>query len=186
MAARLVRLLAFALVVFGCANVFELVPPGRQKIGGAYTIDSPIGWSRTVDNRTEIWTVDGPFLDGIRFYTVGSGQHLVAQDKDELLPRFELQMRASEVVEFVVDSLAADGLSDIRTFELRPAKFGAAGGYRFDLQFLTQDGLFIKGMALYATIDDKLYLILYTATATYYFEKYEATVESIFNSVELI
>jgi len=185
MAGRWVSVLLFALLLCGCANVYEVIPPGRQQIENAYTVDSQISWSRIAQDRMVLWTVDGPFLEGVRFYKVGSGQPLTVQGEEEQRPHFEPEMRASEVVEFLVDSLAVDGLHDVKTFQLRPAKFGAAPGYRFELQFLTQDGLLMKGMALYATVDDTLYLILYTAPATYYFEKYEATVENIFNSVEL-
>ena len=186
MAGRLMSVLLFVLLLGGCASAYEVVPPGRHQIENAYTVDSQISWSRITQERIELWTVDGPFLEGVRFYEVGSGQSLIAQGEDEQRLQFEPKMRAGEVMEFVVDSLAVGGVHDIKTLNLRPAKFGVTPGFRFELQFLTPDGLLMKGMALYATIDDTLYLILYTAPAIYYFEKYEDTVEHIFNSVELI
>ena len=187
MTGRFVSLLSFVVLLSGCVSLYEILPPGRTEIGKTYTVDSQIEWSRISHESVDIWTVDGPWLETVQFFkNVGSGDTLFQPIGEEQLPVFDSDMRSSAVVEFVVDSWAVRGANDIKTFDLRPAMFGTAVAFRFDLQFFNQDGLLIKGMVLGAIINNELQLIIYTAPATHYFEKYRATVENVFNSVELI
>lgn len=183
---RFLILLGF-LPLLGACTQYSLIEPERVEIGGAYSVDSQISWSKQVVGKTEIWTVDGPGLEAVQFFKgLEDGDTLYKPLPDEDLPVFESDMRASEVMEFVVDSLSRRGAAGIEASGLRPETFGSVPGYRFDLTFQTTDGLMMRGMAFGAVIEEELQLILYTGTRTYYFDRYEDRVEDLFASIETI
>jgi hypothetical protein len=155
--------LMFLLLLAACAR-YSLVPPGSHEIGDAYTVQTSIAWSETSAGPAELWTVDGPSLED---------------------PRFGGRMTASEVMEFVVDSLALAGAANVATTDLRPTKFGRLEGFRFELAFLDVDGLEYDGLAAGAVADEKLNLILYTGARAYYFPKYKSQVERLIASVRM-
>lgn len=104
-------------------------------------------------------------------------------------PRFDADMRPSEVMELVVDSLSRAGAVEVEASGLRAAAFGATSGYRFELTLQITEGLIKRGLAIGAigTIDDaELQLIVYLAAGLYYYDKYRDEAESIFASVEMI
>jgi hypothetical protein len=71
-------LFAVLLTASGCAP-YALVEPTRTRIGESYSVDPQIRWtSLRAGGRTELWTVDGPALDSLRFMKdVGDGQSLL-------------------------------------------------------------------------------------------------------------
>jgi hypothetical protein len=184
--------LAFALVllaVSACAPIILLVEPGPRDIGGAYQITTPIAWSRFAMAPTEQWTVDGLTLQNLHLFAgLDDGDVLFAESRrraDDGVPRYRRGMRASDVAEFVAASLAERGAGEVETAALRPAPFGALDGFRFDIAFLSGDGLAYRGAALGAVGDDgRLHLILYTGTRQHYFAAHLEAAEAIFGSVE--
>lgn len=202
----------FALVLFvtGCAH-YTLVQPARQPIGDLYTVMTEIPWSKSTEGHIELWTVDGPLLEAIRFINgLEDGDSLLKTGTEKSkLPRFRGHMTPSDVLEFFVASIKSMGggleaehlalgrvtSSAIRTAginagtaeatNLRPAKFGSLSGFRFDFQFLSKEGLEREGMALGTIHKEKLYLILYTGARQYYYSKYQEEVERLFSSIEI-
>jgi hypothetical protein len=104
-------------------------------------------------------------------------------------------MTANEVLEFVVDSMMAPyqraliGPSmlgtGVQTFHLRPFKFGSQPGFRFELTFLSEEGLEYDGFVVGAIKDEKLYLICYAGTREYYYPKYKDAAEQIIASIQM-
>ena len=183
---RYLILLVFLPLLGACVQ-YSLIEPERVEIGGAYSVDSQIPWSKLAVGKMEIWTVDGSSLEAVQFFKgLKDGDTLYKPLPDEDLPVFDSAMRASEVMEFVVDSLSRRGAAGIEASGLRPETFGAVPGYRFDLTFQTTDGLMMRGMAFGAAIEEKLHLILYTGASIYYFDRYQDRVEDLFASVESI
>jgi hypothetical protein len=177
---------ALLLLAAACAQC-TLVEPKRVKIGDAYSVEAQIAWSKATEGKREIWTVDGPSLESLQFFKgLETGDTLFKPGRDEELPLFDAGMKPGEVLEFVVDSLSRRGGANIEPAGLRPASFGSETGFRFELTLQTGDGLLLRGAALGAVLEERLYLILYTGTETYYFDKYKDTVDSLFGSVELI
>ena len=72
-----------------------------------------------------------------------------------------------------------------QTIHLRPFKFGNHPGFRFELSFLSQEGLEYEGFVVGTIKDDKLYLICYTGTRQYYYPKYKESVEQIIASIDM-
>jgi hypothetical protein len=203
-------LLVVSLFLSGCGH-YTLVSSERQVIGEAYSVDSPILWSRTKQWDMEVWTVDGPSLDALRFINgIEDGDTLFpVRNKDEY-PRFRARMTPNEVMEFflasvkifsrsidteaIVRGVVPPGLiraalidaATVRPSGLRPARFGSAPGFRFDFSYLSTDGLERQGMVAGTIRGEKLHLIVYTGTSDHYFPKYQPAVEQILSSIQLL
>ncbi len=184
-------LIAFLLLALSACAQFSLVEAKKQKIGGAYTVDAQIAWNKSTEGKMELWTVDGPSLESIRFFKgLGDGDVLfkpkrTTKEKAKL-PTFRAKMTPNDIMDLVSDSIARAGASDVQTAKLKPIDFGAVSGFRFDLTFLSSDGLEIDGMVAGAVIEEKLHLIIYTGARLHYFPKYKDHVEQLIGSVEII
>ena len=181
---RPIAILAMLAVLGGCA-AYSLVDAKQQTIGGTYTVEPGIQWSKITDDKIEVWTVDGASLEAIRFYSgMEAGDRLFTVSKDVKLPTYDPAMKASEVMEFVVDSIARGGAGNVEGTALRPTQFGTVPGFRFDLSYTSSDGLWVDGLAIGATIDGKLHLIVYAGARQHYFPKYRDEVERMIGTIE--
>jgi hypothetical protein len=176
------------LFLHACAS-FEVVNGSDLvMIGNGVTIVPQVTWSQAT-NKTDLgpmWTIDGIGLNELRFYTaIAPGRPLMRVPGAELrdLGRYEGTMLADDVMNLFASTLDKAGHQQIRTAALRPAPFGAVTGFRFDFSYVTMDGLQVKGMALAAQRGGRLDLIMFTAPAEYYFDRYSPTVDQIFTSV---
>jgi hypothetical protein len=185
-------LLLVALVTAGCAMV-TLIEPKPTTIGDAYTVQPQIRWA-SVPARPgmDLWTVDGSALDALTFVKgLADGEVLVRGairegPPEERRPRFRAQMTPSDVVELVVDSYALLGNQKIEAVNLRPAKFGAADGFRFELTWVSPGGLEIQALVAGAVVKGRLHLIIYAGTRAHYFPKYRDDAERVIASVRLL
>jgi len=170
----------------GCATSGD-VKPHRIEIGGAYSIDPQIKWSRFRQRTIEIWSIDGPALEALYFVKgVGNGEPLVVNAKEpKKWPVFSQRMTPNEIMELLVDTLANSGYAQLQAQELRPEKFGRLSGFRFELTFLFPDGLEGQGLAIGAIIKQRLQLIVYLGTREYYYSKHIGDVEKIIQSIEV-
>ncbi len=178
--------LALAMMLTGCAVGFTLVEPRRMAIGDLYTVEPQIPWSSTKAGRMELWTVDGPALEAIRFINgIGDGEAWFEGREKEKQPKFRKSMTASEIMEFVVDSLTMLGLEKIEAKGLRPEKFGTAQGFRFEMNFVTRQGLEGQGSVVGGVVKEKLYLIIYSGARAHYYPKHKDHVERIIQSIRM-
>lgn len=181
---RFFAILVTLTVLGGCA-AFSLVDAKQQTIGNAYTIKPGIQWSKVADGKVEVWTIDGPGLEAVRFYSgMEAGDRLFTASKDTKMPTYDPAMKASDVMEFVVGSIARGGAGNVEGTALQPAQFGAASGFRFDLSYTSSEGLWFDGLAIGAIIDGKLHLIVYAGARQYYFPKYRDEVERMIGTIE--
>jgi hypothetical protein len=206
---RKILIFILILTVAGCAH-YTLIQPVRHPIGSLYTVKSQIAWSKAMEGKIELWTVDGPLLEAIRFINgLEDGDNiLLIKGKKSNLPHFRAHMTPSEVLEFFVGSVksiaggveaehlakgvvppgirsAGINASTVQATNLRPARFGTLSGYRFDLSFRSKEGLERKGIVI-GTIHEKcLYLIIYTGAKEYYYPKYKEEVERIISSIQI-
>ena len=206
----MILLLIVLLFIGGCTH-YTAVPAERRAIGDLYSVKSNVAWSQADEGGIQVWTINGPLLEALRFVTLNDGDPLFpSTDKDAKLPRFRAHMTPNEVVEFFVASLKsvsggvdthqlAKGMvqpagiragsinaGSIDVKNLRPADFGRLPGFRFDFSFLSKEGLERQGLAAGTIYEGKLLLMVYTGTREYYFEKHKQDVETIFSSVELV
>lgn len=191
------RLLAPALLVAvlaGCATPGKIEPGEPTEAAGHYRVEPQIEWSRMHWRQMELWTVDGPQLQQLRFYrAIEDGDTLLPEPRQALVapredrrPRYRDWMRPHDVMALVADTLAQSGTVDIRARGLRPADFGTRPGFRFELAFASQAGLPYRGLGL-GMIDDEnqLHLILYLGAEPHYYDAYRDAVEGILASVVL-
>jgi hypothetical protein len=209
---RILLLTVFCGVLAACQS---LQAEGRNQttyVGDGITVDPQMVWTiavglgdrdtirvRTIDglglnellgNRdtVSVWTIDGLGLDELLFFTgVAPGAPLLripgVEQKDMVL--YNTTMLPDDVMDMIAGTLGKAGDRQLRTSALRPVPFGTVTGFRFDLAFTTEDGLLMKGMALFAQRGKKLDVILFVAPSEYYYDQYAPTVEKIFSSVRV-
>lgn len=180
-------LFLFAILSLSACSRYTLLEPQRHQVSDFYSVEPQVQWSRVETGAIEEWTVDGPMLQAVRFFDgLKEGDPLFKiYGQKKTLPLFRAGMSATEVQEFVVDSMAALGFTDVKAENLRPFQFGTAPGFRFELKYLSADGLELNGIAAGTTTKDALYLILYTGTRSYYFDKHKSDVERMLQSIQL-
>lgn len=189
--------LAILLTIAGCAP-YALVEPVRTRIGDTYSVEPQVRWtSLRQGGRTELWTIDGPGLESIRFIkNVGDGETLFGRavvtagpgggrTPEDKQPRFRATMTPSEIMELVADTWSVLGASKVQTTDLRPAKFGAADGFLFNFAFVWPDGAEARAMAAGAVVKQRLQLVVYSGTQLHYFDKYRPTVDRLLESIRI-
>lgn len=209
MSSRSPLLLAFAALslspLAACSSVggsgfgqggFSLVRARTVSVGNdSMAVTPPREWNRIsarlfVDIReVEDWTLNGPYLDGITFVTgLKSGAYIVRQDKREYrqVPKFRSDMTAPEVAS-MLESLfrVRGGAVDFKTLGLAPRPFLGTNGYQFDFEHLDGDEVWRRGRAVGATVNGRLYLILYDAARSHYYNAALADFEAITGSARL-
>ena len=178
--------LVFLISIAGC-GAHNLVEAERVDMGGIYSVDPQITWNRLIRAGPETWTIDGPSLQAVRFINgIRSDKPLVRAGQEQRFPVFRMGMTESEIMEFILDSLFLLGFNNLEAHDLRPMEFGSHDGFRFEIRFLSRDGLEEEGLVAGAVIEQRLYLILYTGVRRHYYPKYLNHVEHILDSIELI
>jgi hypothetical protein len=185
------RKILFPLLIFvlaSCATSYTLVNPGRLDIGAFYTVEPDNSWSRIVRGKMELWTVDGPSLEALRFISgLEDGDRLLpVLSRDIKMPHFKAHMTPSEVLEFCVGSLESMGAARVAANHLRPENFGKHPGFRFDVRFFSEEGLERQGLIVGTIHEEKLYLIIFTAPRVHYYPQYKEQVERIVASIETL
>jgi hypothetical protein len=180
-------LVAITLVAGGCASMrstYKLVEPGVRTMGDAYTVQPRMAWSVYRSGKLETWTIDGFALETLRFFKgVDEGEPLIRGGANEALrARFHGAMTMAEVSEFVAESLFG---SRFPPRNVRPAPFGGADGFRFEVSYGGAAGVKREAIVAGAVLDKRLHVIAYEGTALYHFGKYRDEVEHILGSVHL-
>jgi hypothetical protein len=176
----------------GCVSVKAVDGMMPVDVGDEISVSPQIAWAAAggllTGGSSALWTVDGFGLNEMRFMTgIAAGDPLMRLanvDRKDMIA-YSTTMLPDDVMEMVSGTLGKAGLRQVQTSALRPVPFGGATGFRFDLTYTTPDGLQMKGAALFAQRRNKLDVILYTAPAEYYFDRYMPTVEKVFASVRV-
>ena len=196
---------AASLSLSACAGVgasgigfgsYGLVRARETAVGDhSVRVTPPREWNRQhgqlfVDIReVEDWTLNGPFLDGISFVTgLKNRKSLVRQSRrdDRQVPKYRDTMTAPEIAA-MIESLfrVRGGTVDFRTLGLAPRPFLGQPGYQFDFEHLDSDEVWRRGRAVGATVNGRLYLILYDATRSHYYGAGLPDFEAITNSARV-
>ncbi len=191
-----IAIAAVAAILISACSHYSLVEPKPRSIDKQLgTVDPQIPWSRFARGKIEVWTVDGPTLQAVRVYKgLQDGETLLPlRGDDKQLPVYRRDMRATEVMEFFVDSLiAAEQLGwrepnltsgRFAAENLRPFDFNGQRGFRFEIRFTASNGLEYDGFVVGTRIEEKLYLISYSGTRQYYFPKYKQAAEKLIASI---
>jgi hypothetical protein len=184
-----VLVLGAAFLAAGCATYTAIDPGKAVAVGDNVTVTPQTAWA-SINNPAvsgKVWTADGVALDSVMFFTgVEPGTPLIkvsGVSKDEVRS-YQSGMVPDDVMELLASNVSKLGYQQITTSNLRPASFGAAQGFRFDLAFTAGDGLEMKGMSIFAQRGGKLDLILFAAPNEYYFGRYSGTIENMFSTIQ--
>lgn len=197
--------LAAALALPGCTSLgggdygfsdYSLVSVRRVQVGdGSLSVAPPRSWNRHrrilfEDVRgVEDWTLNGPLLDGMSFVTgLRSGKSLIRQRRraSQQVPTFRDNMTPPEIAA-MIESLyrVRGGAVDFRTLSLQPRTFLGKNGFQLDYEHLDEDELWRRGRAVGAVINGELYLILFDAAKSHYYDAALPDFEAIVASAEL-
>ena len=197
---------AAAVSLTGCSSIgagesgisdYALVRVHRVEVAdGSLTVVPPRPWNRHRPTffddirQVEDWTLNGPILDGISFVAgLKGGQYLIRQSRraDQQVPKFRADMTPPEITA-MLESLyrVRGGTVDFRTLSLQPRPFlGSSSGFQFDYEHLDDDEVWRKGRAVGAVIGDQLYLVLFDAARSHYYDAALPDFEAIVASAQL-
>jgi len=183
-----ILLAAAALSLTACAGGgggysyggYSLVRAKEVRVGDdSVAVTPPREWNRISASLfediadVEDWTQNGPYLDGISFVTgLKDGKALVRQRSrdDRQVPKFRSNMTTPEIAA-MVESLfrVRGGAVDFKTISLAPRPFLGANGFQYDFEHLDSDEVWRRGRAVGAVVDGQLYLILFDAARSHYY-----------------
>ena len=197
MAMRWLSLAVVTLILGGCLN-YAMVPPVRTTVANnAFSIVPGRTWNKNTMNNDERWTLDGNSLQELIFFNATNGQQLsstrlggstfgtgvIVQKKDNL-PPFTSTMTLLDIPEFIEASLTQLEAVDLNVTNFQAGKFGAADGFRFDIQFAYKTGLVAKGFVVGTVSGGRLVGMIFTAAETYYYARDLSEAERIVASIE--
>lgn len=176
------------------AQQYRLVPPGPVLVARqAMAVTPRQAWNRAarpahLPRIAEVWTMDGLPLNALTFFGgIEPGKRLFSRSAvsdDQQLPVFRADMQPQEVVEFVETSLRVTfGTTQFAVTDLKPARFAGQPGFQFDYLTVDSDEVRRRGRAAGTVAGGKLYLIVFEAAATYYFDRHIAEVDHIIASL---
>ena len=199
-----IALLALPFALSACTGIggseygfssYALVRVQRVNVGnGDMSVVAPRPYNRHrrilfADVRdVEDWTQNGPILDGISFVSgMRNGRELIRQrhSASQQVPRFRSDMTPPEIAA-MLESLyrVKGGAVDLKTLSLKPRPFLGANGFQWDYEHLDDDELWRRGRAVGVVIDGKLYMILFDAARSHYYDALLPDFEAIVASAQ--
>lgn len=180
-------LLVLGFVVAGCMR-YSMVARGSQvKVGSVFTVETTVDWSRSKEGASETWTIDGPQLQRLVFFTgIDDGKPLFPTawgSKADEMPLYGSGMNALEIQEFIETSLVRNGAHQMVVRDLRPARLGNLEGFRFEFSYFTESGLKYDGFVVGAEQRARLLAIMYVGTALHHYGKHLRDAERVVSSV---
>jgi len=182
------RLAALTLVLLtaGCAQATLVSADKPVTVGNGVTVMPQRQWNQFSADHI-VWTADGPNVNSIHFLTgVKAGKPLIhifgVADKE--LPVFDAKMLPNDIQDLVVSTIGKQGYQNVRPGNLTPCPFGGGTGFCFDLDFVTRDGLQMKGMTMARKQADTLDLFLFEAPSEYFYGDLSPVVSKVFASAQ--
>ncbi|MEO7478422.1 MAG: hypothetical protein ABIT64_04220 [Lysobacteraceae bacterium] len=190
--ARMTVLLLELALLSACAS-----PGGTLQTAGSVDVfdmhlTTNLSWARIKDplQHDEIWTIDGMALNSLSIFSgIEPGQHVFMLGKARTSrpdgPWFRAGMRPEEIRDIIVAAMQGQKMVNITTDNLRPQKFGAVDGLRFEFTMSNADGLIYKGTVAAAETDGKLDVLLWKAPAEYYYGRDSAAVATMLDRMRI-
>ena len=186
----IILFLLFLVLSFASCAYYKLVAANEEiTVGSSLRVKSPIKWSESKVYGVETWTIDGPQLQRLMFFTgVETGKPLFeTQGKEaKTFPVFDHSMTSVEIMELVETSLARMNVHDIKIEDLRPVSFCGQDGFRFELHYKVQSGLKYNGFFIGTKKDDKLWAVIFFGTDLYHYKKDLKHAEEIVSSAVIL
>jgi hypothetical protein len=200
-------LLATSMLLSACASSvgggafgysgYSLVRVREVRVGDdSMAVTPPREWNKVAGSlfvdihAVEDWTQNGVYLDGISFVTgLKDGKALVYQRSrdDRQVPKFRSNMTPPEIAA-MIESLfrVRGGAVDFKTVSLAPRTFMGASGFQYDYEHLDGDEVRRKGRAVAVVLNGRLYMILFDAARSHYYNALLPDFEAIVNSARRV
>lgn len=180
---------------FGFSD-YAAVNVRRVKVGnGNMTVMPARPWNRHRPQlfaevaAVEDWTQNGPLLDDVTFITgLRSGRSMIRQRRtaDQQVPNFRADMTPPEIAAMLESLYRVRGGSvDFRTLSIEPHPFLGTNGFQFDYEHLDDDELWRKGRVVGAVVNGELYLVMFDAARSHYYDAGLPDFEAIVRSAQL-
>lgn len=182
---RLCAALAVA-ALSACAGRGDTVGPGHVGVE-RFGFELQTRWTQIRAGRdpevaVHQLTRNGPLLDRLFVGALTDGQGLLTPGFDDY-PRWWAGTPADALDAFLTDSLTELGYTRVEVVSRTAYPFAGGPGVRYTLALEHPGGLEITGLALAATRDGGLDLMLFLASAEHYFPALQGEVERMFDSV---
>jgi hypothetical protein len=172
----------------GCVTIPLVKAGSYQARGTAFAITLPRPWSDLTGMSMQprgvrVLSIDGLGLNQLYIASIApDGAFVRVMDKDTPRPTYRTDMGETELVEFVIDSLATLGFQEPESTGLRPQALAGAPGVRFDISTRTQAGLNMSGTALVARSGENLSLLMFLAPSEHYYGLHAQEIDAVFAS----
>lgn len=183
--------LAGSAALAGCASV-KLIEAGEYRAASAFAVTVNRPWSDISammmprPEGVQLLTIDGVALNQLYLAVIKPGGSFVRPaDQDTPRPLYRTDMGDTELVEFVIDSLAVT-YQEPQSTGLRPQALAGTPGVRFDINTRTEAGLNISGTALVARVGEDLHMLMFLAPSEHYYGAFQSDVDAIFASARPI
>lgn len=147
-------------------------------------------WTTRPVPKSEVWTLDGPALNELMFWTgIIPGETLYRDmaKKDRPLPKMRAGMQLTDIPDFLESSVRVQ--LDTSSFEItgtEPVRFAGRDGIRFTYTFATgASNIVRKGVAQATLAGGSLTMIGFTAPEAFYFERDRARAEALMASASM-
>jgi hypothetical protein len=176
-------------------NAYRLIQPREHEVARTMRVTPTMRWNRAPRGlydlpREENWTLHGATLDGLTFIGgLEDGRPLVRwQRRQDIrqVPNFRADMSPPEIASMIESfyRIRAGSVSFTMT-GLQPRTFLGQPGFQFDYEHLGGNELARQGRVVGAVIGRRLYMILFDAPKSHYFNAILPEVERIAESARL-
>lgn len=174
---------------------WKLVPQAQSiaVAKGSLSVTPSEAWNRQTARpikKGEVWTLDGLGLNELYFVSgliPGETLYKDTNKKDRPLPAMRAGMQLTDLPElFESSNRVALNTSMFEITGTQPTTFGGQPGVKFAFRYAVNGSPLIRrGVAAGTIVANKLYLITFTAPATYYFERDAAKAETVMASARI-
>ena len=193
----LVLIIVSSALLAGCA-AYTLVEPKRQFIGDVISVEPGTKWNKwsmsDFTGHVEAWTLDGPALNTLVFFTgVPDGEPLftrkrrLAQSAEEEPPAFKSTMNPLEVQELLEATVARYFKTTLAEERNLHAESVAGGrGFRFETRIVGRDEVERYGVFVGTIRNGKLYGAWFQGAKLHYYQRYLPEFDRIIASARLV
>jgi hypothetical protein len=187
--------LAAVLALAGCAPL-ALVPPERQVVGGVISVQPGVKWNKLTSSsfrgNVEVWTLDGPILNTLMFFTgVPDGEPLftrvagaVPQEKPAVFRATMNPLEVQELLEATMARYFQTTIAEARN--LKPEAVANGQGFRFETRLVGRDEVERDGVFVGTIRNGRLYGAWFQGAKLHYFKRYLPEFDHLVASAQLV
>jgi hypothetical protein len=168
---NIVVCVGLSLFLAGC-GLFAMPELGKTYKANADLMLVPqTQWNVNKNNDSLLWTKHGPLLDRLDIFAGLEEDDVLIKIYGKDNPnKFKPTMTSLEIIDLYKNSLTYSGGVNAEIGEIAPVQVAGSDGFEFEVSFRTADGLKKKGVGQGFVREEKLYLMVFTAPSSHYFD----------------